>query len=330
MPVCAGVFHCSGDGRKLNWLLVRRVPGARRCVVFFPGDISDFAAGDARFPQYSLEALLWVMSLKYPEDDIVIVKPRIMEQFFAIYVNFLLVDGMGNPRPLVSKADDEAAVEDRADGGETITLGSESGAAEGKEDSNDAPTKGGTATFLIPPPPAVEHLRKLLQSASAQMDEALPSRLVLVGFSKGAVVLNALLRESSEAEFWECVDAVHFVDAGLVVPGMIFPTTQPELEVLSGVTREGFTIWMHSTPRQMQDESRPFIRVEAEEFVERCKAVGIRVELRSYGSREPPSLEGHFDCVRCFHTGIAGAAEHGDTHFGFFGEWGQVASAMED
>ncbi|CAE8629041.1 unnamed protein product [Polarella glacialis] len=291
MPLCLGVFHCQGAERKFNWLLVRHVPGARRCVVFFPGDISDFASGHGPY-SYSLEGLMWVLCCKFPEDTVVLVKSRMMVDHCAIYVNFMLVDGVGNPRPLTERR--------------------------GVEDS---------AEVELEHPKAVEHLKLLLQSLAGDLGQDLPQSLVLVGFSKGASVLNALLRESSEAEFWGRVESVHFVDAGLLVPG-VFPVQDKELWGLYEVVAAHFVIWLHATPRQMKDESRPFIVEEHEAFAQRCQVAGLSLERRMYAEGEEPGLDMHFDALRCFLTSPSDR-DGGDQHCGFFHRWKTEAEESE-
>lgn len=309
MPLRAGVFHIAGAAGKLNRLLVRTVPEPRRCVIFFPGDISDFAPQVGLPNSYSLEALLWVLCAKFPEDMVVLVKPRIMNEFFACYVNFMLVDSQGNPRNLDKEMgrgiEVDEAMPDAADG-----------AAGGA--TNDVDT-------TLEHPRAVEHLRGLLGSLQGELGEPLPSRRVLVGFSKGAAVLSSLLRETAdELEFWGETEAVHFVDAGLTVPGS-FPVGEEELRALGAVAPPGFVMWLHGTPRQWEDTSRPFIAEETGSFAQRCASAGLRVERRLYGAGVAPSLNLHFDALRCFCAGD-GADAGGDQHLGFFEHWAGLGS----
>mmetsp|Transcript_68182 Transcript_68182/g.205968 ORF Transcript_68182/g.205968 Transcript_68182/m.205968 type:complete len:308 (+) Transcript_68182:85-1008(+) len=306
MPLRAGLFHCRGSEGKCNWLLVRHAPAAGRCVVFFPGDISDFAGGSCP-DHFSLEALLWVLCCKFPDDTVVLVKPRMMIDFFAIYVNFMLVDGTGNPRPLK----------------DLHAKGDEGGDAAMATDDGHGAGEG----MVVQPPNAAAHLQALLSSLESEIGEALPEPLVLVGFSKGAAVLCALLREGGEASLWGRCEGVHFVDAGLAVPG-IFPVRDTELQAVRANAREGFTVWMHGTPRQMQDPARTFVAEEAEAFVQRCQAAGLRTEQRSYGDGRPPSLEMHFDAVRCFLT-RADDEDGGGKHCGFFQSWAEASAAAD-
>lgn len=233
---------------------------------------------------YSLEALLWVLCCKFPGDTVVLVKPRMMVNMSAIYVNFMLVDGTGHPRPLED-------LENQQDGDQPV----------------------------VRPPKAVHHLSGLLHSLEAELGEALPDEIVLVGFSKGAAVLCALLTNAEEVDFWRRCLAMHFVDAGLARPGG-FPVSAGHLKALASNVRENFTLWLHGTPRQLQDGSRPFVGEETDAFAQCCREAGLRVERRSYAEGLVPSLDMHFDSVRCFCTS-AEDSDGGDRHCGFFSSW---------
>ncbi|CAE7357289.1 unnamed protein product [Symbiodinium natans] len=293
MPLRAGLFYCAGIAGKMNWLLVRHVPSASRYVVFFPGDISDFANKHAPY-SYSLEGLLWVLCSKYPDDTVVLVKPRMMLDHFAIYANFMMVDGMGNPRHLSDKRNEKQADASRPD-------------------EYDVPASG--------------HLRQLLSSLGKELGEEVPSSLVLVGFSKGAAVLNALMRDPEES-LWSAVRTVHFVDAGLAIPG-VFPLGEQELQKLNKVVPQEFEIWLHCTPRQVEDESRPFVAHEHDAFEAKCKALGVAVQRRMYAAGLPVSLDMHFDALRCFVTSREDQ-DGGDRRCGFFQAWRAVAEAADD
>mmetsp|Transcript_107491 Transcript_107491/g.342687 ORF Transcript_107491/g.342687 Transcript_107491/m.342687 type:complete len:315 (-) Transcript_107491:114-1058(-) len=313
MPLAAGLFFCAGAERKCNWLLVRHVPGSQRCVVFFPGDLSDFAAGGGLPYSYSLEALFWVLCRKYPDETLVLVKPHMMVDRFAIYVNFMLVDGQGNPRPLTQLKAQEAAGDGDVEGAGCV----------GAALAEDAAQPG------VETPRAVLHLERLLDAVRSELGGDLPARLTLVGFSKGAVVLGAVMREArTEVAFWQKVDAVHFVDAGLTVPGNLFPVSAEDLQALKGAVGEEFVIWLHGTPRQWEDEQRPFVAEETLAFEQRCRAADVHVERRYYAAGQPPTLNQHFDAVRCFCTGDAARDEEegGDRHLGFFAAWTEACS----
>merc|ERR1719329_1619810 len=316
MPLSAGVFHCTGVDGKCNWLLVRPIEGAERTVVFFPGDISDFGKGGNPYHPYSLESLLWVLCIKFPNDTIVVVKPRMMNGFHAIYVNFLIVDEVGNPRPLEELRKKEPAGELEGDAAE----GSAAAGGEAVGDEMEGPQE-----LALDLPRAAAHLAALLRSAGEELGAELPTTLVLVGFSKGAAVLNALLRDAEEL-VGRCTD-VHYVDAGLHIPG-VFPMGARELELVARAASERFTVWLHGTPRQMDDPQRPFVAQESREFEQRCRDAGLRVERRSYAEGGPPSLDMHFDALRSFQT-CAEDRDFGPRYIGFFSAWARTGAIRE-
>merc|ERR1711964_291359 len=146
------------------------------------------------------------------------------------------------------------------------------------------------------------------------------------GFSKGSAVLTALFREArEEPDFWARCESVHMVDAGLSVPGTTFDVNSEELQSLAASTPEGFVVWLHSTPRQLQD-TWPWLAEEMQAFSTRCSASGVRLERRVYADGQPVSLEMHFDALRCFATND-GDTDAGDQHCGFFADW--VAEAHQ-
>lgn len=320
MPLSAGVFFCAGVDRKCNWLLIRPIDGATRTVVFFPGDISDFATGANPHHPYTLESLLWVLCCKFPNDTIVVVKPRMMNGFHAIYVNFLIVDEVGNPRPPAQLHVNQPSAGETSECPEEAPPKAE-GEAEASSEANAA------AEPALEVPKAAAHLEALLRSAGEELGTELPATLVFVGFSKGAAVLNALLRDGEAATLWgRCAD-VHFVDAGLHIPG-VFPVQGPELDVVARSAAEGFTVWLHGTPRQMEDPLRPFVAQESREFEQRCKDAGLRVERRSYAEGGPPSLDMHFDALRSFQT-CAEDRDFGPRYIGFFHQWARTGCIRE-
>lgn len=330
MPLAVGLFQCAGVDRKNNWLLVRHVPGAKRCVVFFPGDISDHAAaGGGQYPQiypFSLEGLLWVLCAKFPEDTVVLVKPHMMIKFFAAFVNFMIVDSTGCPRSLESlrlKPDAEAQPEACPCSAAVDEEPSAGYVSSGAASSTAAPCQRGPLAVELPR--AAAHLEALLASLEAELGEKLPGRRVLAGFSKGAAVLTALFREArKETDFWARCDSVHLLDPGLVEPGTTFDVDSEELRALVGAAPDGFAVWLHSTPRQLQDAARPWLAEEMQAFSERCSAAGVRLERRFYADGRPVSIEMHFDSIRCF-AASSNDADSGDKHCGFFADWGAAA-----
>jgi len=247
MPIPCSVTHRKGDGGKHNWVFHRLQPNsdAKRCIIFFPGDISNFASPAQEY-EHSLEGLFWGICKKFPLDDIMMIRAQNIKENFALYLNFLMVDPYGAPRH--SQDDIAGSV----------------------------------------------HLQKLIDGIEKKYDN-----LVLVGFSKGSIVLNALFRLPADQPFWSNVSAVHFVDPGLHQPGMFPPFS---LDDLRRVVAPSMRVFMHGTPRQFEDANRPYVKEEVIEFTERLKTSGLRCDIFEYFKDEHPCLKMHFDVLKVFKT----------------------------
>eukprot|EP00397_Hematodinium_sp_SG-2012_P063600 GEMP01088157.1.p1 GENE.GEMP01088157.1~~GEMP01088157.1.p1 ORF type:complete len:246 (+),score=35.07 GEMP01088157.1:213-950(+) len=97
MPLACSVLHREGASGKFNYLF-HRIVGSSRVVCLFPGDISDFASPGTEY-KHSLEGIFWRMCRKFPNDDVLMIRPKIIKDHFALYLNFLVTDPFGIPRP---------------------------------------------------------------------------------------------------------------------------------------------------------------------------------------------------------------------------------------
>jgi hypothetical protein len=131
----------------------------------------------------------------------------------------------------------------------------------------------------------LEYLDSLAETLFAP--ELRSARLVLVGFSKGAVVLSALLR-SRNPKLLERVDKFVFVDPGLSTPGRLFPFTQAEYDSFPSE----IPMKVYTTDYQMCDPGRPWLRREILEFAGRS---GARLTHVPSGSKR--SLDIHFNSI---------------------------------
>jgi len=335
MVLTFGVFQVEGLPGLQNWLLykppVARPKPSSKCVLFFPGDISDFA-GSCRMGPYSIEALAWVVAQRFqPDDHLVVVRAQSFNDMFAVYSNFLPVDHTGSPttqppnHSAVTHLQRLLANLDR----HIRTPATPSFSCAGSSCSRNDDENGAWGTQCVP-------LRDCcdgdgLASRHDDMngdDMALAARpMTLVGFSKGGVVLNALMREGGRGDFWSRVDAVHFVDAGLNTRG-VFPLTSKELETLRQHVSGSFAVYLHGTPRQLSDKARPWIGEEFRDFFQRGRASGIRFVSLEYLKKTPATLNSHFEALRVFATNETQAANnpflngpHTPNGRCFFDEW---------
>ena len=109
MPVEYELLQVPLAGGKINCVLHVKRPNATHNIVFFQGDLTNFALSRSRESQmaynqplpyeYSVEYLCWKLcSLVGNSFDILYVRPTIMLDDFSIYSNFLLCDSVGIPR----------------------------------------------------------------------------------------------------------------------------------------------------------------------------------------------------------------------------------------
>jgi len=156
-------------------------------------------------------------------------------------------------------------------------------------------------------------------------------RTVLVGFSKGGVVLNQMLAElsagtakssSSELQLQEdgdmsngnsqddsekrvLIDEVHYVDAGLNSRGAYL--THPEIiENLSGMQEHrrdrALKVFLHGTPRQWRDRRRKWVGDEKDRMVALMRKNKMSVTERIYMEEEEASLAMHFRCLEAMNV----------------------------
>ncbi|CDY37013.1 BnaA04g25910D [Brassica napus] len=149
-------------------------------------------------------------------------------------------------------------------------------------------------------------------------------RTILLGFSKGGVVMNQFLSEMSSLEtnsssedeeigiipaskesFLKSVSEVHYVDVGLNSSGA-YITDQNVVQRISQRLAGGgssVSVFVHGTPRQWRDEQRGWIVKEKDELVRLLKSEGensggkLQVHERFYFADRVPDLQMHFEII---------------------------------
>lgn len=308
MSLSCAVLDLRGDANKRNFVYFRPpvsdVNGTAfelPWLVFFPGDISNFLSSqESPFPlDWGLETMMWVLMARFPKNPIVLIRANRIDDDYACYENFLLVDAHGQPRGaslpehmirgsavdysyrLTSQTQTTQMSSDVADHAQretNVSLLSMPSARTTTETEDPDHASDDSS----PAPNAAKHLVKLLLRLVDNVAEGAPSasaidpaispmapdedprgdspanlsesdeewgrysltrlaklpQLVLAGFSKGHVVLNALLSppaeepaglrlaedEPSDARFytalWSRVRALHYLDPGLDLPDL--------------------------------------------------------------------------------------------------------------
>jgi len=173
-----------------------------------------------------------------------------------------------------------------------------------------------------------QHLKKLLENAVNEMNKTnelcefrsqLPEEhqcnrsadmpifqanlpIVLVGFSKGCVVLNqlsydlALASKEPEMEtFIDQVKSIYWLDGGHAGGRDTWITRE---DILKDLTR--FEVECHVTPYQVNDPSRPWIGREQRRFASSIAKFGGKVTNTLHFENDERSLENHFKILEVF------------------------------
>ena len=259
MPLTFTVAKLRDERRRTNTVIFipSCTPTWHESVIFFSGDISDFAfarrsdpliAGDPEFLRYefSLESISWTLAARVSHfASLILFKPNMMLGNFAIYSNFLNCDGRGNPR---------------------------------WTDMKQYP----------PESTASETLLEFMHSGSSQLEGLCNTdRLSLVAFSKGCVLLSAFLKDR-DASLLSRVSSITYIDPGLHVRDSTFPFTEAEY----GFFPRDIPIKVFVSPYQYSDPDRKWLRSEIHDFVKKSGASLIQTNMK-----KPRSLQTHFDCI---------------------------------
>ncbi|KAM9487367.1 mitochondrial protein C2orf69 homolog [Clarias gariepinus] len=247
-------------------------------VVFFPGDIQNFHQEMAVQPDaspwisFSLERVAWMLGARFPGRHVWLVRPsRLHLQKFSCYSNFVSSDVFGAPK--------------------------------------HSPDYG-----------AVRHLRALLGHATEQaaIAEPLPPlgsssvpaplptgfSLILVGFSKGCVVLNQIVHELASArtdphlrQFLNSISDMYWLDGGHPGTGDTWVTDKQALRELAS---SGVAVHAHVTPYEVCDPARAWVGREHRRFVKTLQELGARVTQNLHFKDEPVCIANHFRVIEEF------------------------------
>ena len=163
---------------------------------------------------------------------------------------------------------------------------------------------------------AIAHLRLLLvngaKTAGIQIN-SLP--LVLVGFSKGCVVLNQIVHELDhvlhhhhsasngaiggfdDCDFLKLVKEIYWLDSGHNGEYGAWITKEKDAKALVSL---GAELHVHVTPQQVSDPIRMWIGEEHTIFLEELKQLGATVHDTFHFKNQPRCLENHFKVLNEF------------------------------
>ncbi|KAL0964048.1 hypothetical protein UPYG_G00317600 [Umbra pygmaea] len=281
-----GVPGCEPD--RVNDMLLLSPESQGRCgsdtdfsencnshVVFFPGDIQNFQQDMALQPDgaqwlaWSLERVALTLGCRFPGRHIWVIRAsRMYLHKFSCYHNFVESNMFGAPE--------------------------------------HSPDYG-----------AFRHLRALLINGMdrAGLPNPLPLQgvrdtvspgftLVVVGFSKGCVVLNQMVYELAMARsdpelglFVECLSDIYWLDGGH--PGGS-ETWVTDKRALGELAASRIAVHAHVTPYEVRDPMRAWVGREHGRFIKKLKELGACLSQKLHFEDEPASIENHFRIIQDF------------------------------
>lgn len=159
---------------------------------------------------------------------------------------------------------------------------------------------------------ALLHLSTLLQSIAERTgfsEIGYESPLVIIGFSKGCVVLNQFLHEfhyfnhlpidnkSHVSALIGRIKKMIWLDGGHSGGKDTWVTSSQTLSSLKGMD---IMVDIHVTPYQINDDRRPWIGKEEKQFYLTLKKMGITLFRKVHFAEDPPSLQNHFLLLKLF------------------------------
>lgn len=240
-------------------------------VIFFGGDTQDYPENmkshrdNHRYLKWNLVSVADLLSHQFPTSDVFVIKPKRMQlKTFSCYDNFVKANEMGAPTHVPNYA-------------------------------------------------AFEHLTGLLTNMlqrnalksdehSAASIDTVP--LVIIGFSKGCVVLNQLLYEmhfnQDKSEVVNVVSNIkdmYWLDGGHTGGSETWITKQ---EILKHLAASGIKVHVFVTPYQVNDQRRPWIRKEEKIFSESLRKMNASIEREVLYADHQRTIELHFKLLEDF------------------------------
>jgi len=157
---------------------------------------------------------------------------------------------------------------------------------------------------------AISHLHQLLVNGAKKVGievQALP--IVLVGFSKGCVVLNQMVHEldhilhhsASNAvddhDFLKLIKEIYWLDSGHNGESGAWMTCEKDIKALVSL---GAELHIHVSPQQICDPIRMWIADEYTLFLDCVKKFGAVVHNTVHFKDQPRCLENHFRILNEF------------------------------
>ncbi|KAL2892560.1 UPF0565 protein C2orf69-like protein [Bienertia sinuspersici] len=168
---------------------------------------------------------------------------------------------------------------------------------------------------------------------SAELATSYTPQTIILGFSKGGVVLNQLVTELSfsgtkatvdplkpstfsqiaenqiipvsRESFFDSITEIHYLDVGLNCPGAYITDDEVIQKIADQLNEKDKSLHfvLHGTPRQWSDTNRPWIREEKDKFRQlldsgKQKSKGkLEVSEKTYFADLLPNLQMHFEII---------------------------------
>ncbi|XP_069790632.1 mitochondrial protein C2orf69 homolog [Narcine bancroftii] len=285
-------------------------------VVYFPGDVQNYHELMMRHPEnvrwqrWSLEDIAVLLFHRFPNSRIWIIKAsRIHLHKFNCYDNFVQSNLFGAP---------EHGSDCRAFKHLYSLLMNGFKQAHAVLRSRTNPDERSCGRFAV----EQDSCSKTVNGLAAKNDLSTPSlsenyrefedlkfnegsvHFILIGFSKGCVVLNQLLYAMNEAQkdqelaaFISNIKEMYWLDGGHAGGSNTWVTNS---EILKEFVQTGIPVYAHVTPYQVWDDMRAWIGKEHKKFIRLLREYGAKVTNQLHFENETPSLDYHFRVLQVF------------------------------
>jgi hypothetical protein len=303
------LVQLTGDaGKKNDVVFCGTDRPAESNVIFFTGDVQDYKEkmlahrDNTRFASWDVESTAVILCRRFPRSHIWVIKASRMELgTFSIFSNFVqwksVTEGSGGPMHSVGQGSWHHLQQLMVSATDEMNR---------CHDENVACVD---AEHCIAKPS--QDCARQTDACSRVFSAYLP--IILVGFSKGCVVLNQLvydlsvtlrrnemtsslpLRDVHAKEFAELLTAVYWLDGGHNGGREIWITNE---DILRSLVR--FEVNCHVTPYQIDDPARPWNGREQRRFIRGIEKLGGKVTNVIHFENEERSLENHFRVLELF------------------------------
>ncbi|KOC62985.1 UPF0565 protein C2orf69 like protein [Habropoda laboriosa] len=254
------------------------LPSSQDVLLYFGGDVQDIQenmeqhADSKKYIEWSLQNTAQILSINFPKKHILVIRPsRIYvtrNAMFSCFDNFVPSNEYGVP-------------------------------------------------LFAPTHDALKHIQELVKSSldhikTCYADEdpthfsIEKTKLTLMGFSKGCVVLNQLLHEFHYYQnkpksdiginnFIKLIESMWWLDGGHAGSKNTWIT---ETSILESFAKLKIDVHVHVTPYQVQDTYRPWICQEEIQFCNILQSMEIPVKRTLHFSDKPRSLKNHFNVLK--------------------------------